>query len=120
MISGLSGFGFAKLYPKELHYTAIIGGGLMLGVGLPCRALVPVQLSRRPAREPQIQAQLLTGGAGKLTFVDLTGLPFWQIALPFAVAIEVLLYAIERGSPWREELGENADGYFPASRNRGG
>jgi hypothetical protein len=41
----------------------------------------------------------------------LTGLPFWQIALPAAIVIVALLWALERARPWRGELGKNADGF---------
>jgi hypothetical protein len=135
VLSVLNGLGYANLYPKELHYTAIIGGGLLLGVGIaisgacPGTALAQAGAGYRDAWftilggtagamafsyfEPQIRAQLLTGGPGKLTFMDLTGLQLWQIALPLAAVIVGVLWIIETVSPWRDELGENADGFFP-------
>lgn len=136
VISVLYGFGLTKLYPKELHFTAVIAGGLLLGMGIalsgacPGTALAQAGVGYRDAwftiiggiagamafgyYEPQIRAQLLTGGLGKLTIVDVSGLPFWQVGLPLAVGIVTLLFAIELNQPWPEELGENADGYFPA------
>jgi hypothetical protein len=137
VISALHGFGLSKFHIKELYMTAAIAGGLMLGAGIalsgacPGTAFAQAGAGYRDAWftilggiagamafgyfEPQIKAQLLTDGAGKLTFAGLTGLAFWQIALPAALAIVALLWIIERASPWRGELGENADGYFPGS-----
>jgi hypothetical protein len=136
VISVLYGFGFIKLYPKDVHFTAVIAGGLLLGIGIalsgacPGTALAQAGAGYRAAWftiiggiggamvfgyfEPQIRAQLLTGGLGKLTIVDVSGLPFWQVGLPLAVGIVTLLLAIEFDHPWQEELGENVDGYFPA------
>lgn len=137
VISALYGFGMAKLHPKELYYAGTILGGLMLGIGItlsgacPGTALAQAGVGYRDAWftilggiagamvfgyfEPEISAWILTDGQGKITFADLSGLPFWQIALPAALLIAVILYVIEMASPWREELGENADGYFPTS-----
>lgn len=133
VISVLYGFGYAKLYPKDLYYAAVIGGGLLLGAGIvlsgacPGTVLAQAGAGYRDAWftilggiagamtfgyfEPEIRAALLTGGAGKLTFNGLTGLPFWQIALPAAAVIVALLWVLERVRPWRGELGENADGF---------
>jgi hypothetical protein len=133
VIAVLYGFGYAKLYPKDLYYTAVIVGGLMLGAGItlsgacPGTVLAQAGAGYRDAWftilggiagamafgyfEPEIRAALLTGGEGKLTFHGLTGLPFWQIALPAAIVIVALLWALERARPWRGELGENADGF---------
>jgi uncharacterized protein len=133
VIALLYGFGYAKLYPKDLYYTAVIVGGLMLGAGItlsgacPGTVLAQAGAGYRDAWftilggiagamafgyfEPEIRAALLTGGAGKLTFPGLTGLPFWQIALAAAIVIVALLWALERARPWRGELGANADGF---------
>lgn len=136
VISVLYGLGYAKLHIKELQVTALVVGGLMLGIGIaisgacPGTVLAQAGAGYRDAwftilggiagaltygySEPEIRALLTAPGAGKPTFADLAGLPFWQIALPAAAVIVIALVLLERARPWRAELGENADGYFAA------
>ncbi|NJM33860.1 MAG: YeeE/YedE family protein [Rhodomicrobium sp.] len=131
-------FGLAKLHIKELHVAGVILGGLLLGAGIslsgacPGTALAQVGAGYRDAWftvlggiagaltygyfEADIRGALLADGEGKLTFVDLTGLAFWQIAVPVVVVIIGVLWALEVARPWRKELGENCDGYFPEGR----
>jgi hypothetical protein len=63
--------------------------------------------------EPALRPVLLSGGPGRLTVQRLTGLPFRPLALGLATALIVGLGALEQLSPWRQELGENADGVLP-------
>lgn len=39
-----------------------------------------------------------------------TGVPFWMLALGSAAALVLVLVGLERWRPWRQEIGENADG----------
>ncbi len=69
--------------------------------------------------EPQLKP-LLGGGPATLTFDKLAGLPFWLLALVFAAGWVLVLVALERWRPWREELGADADGdgHEEASREK--
>jgi hypothetical protein len=55
---------------------------------------------------------LLSGGPGKITFADLTGLPYWVLALGLAAALVVVLYGLEKWRPWRQDMGRDVDGDF--------
>lgn len=134
VISAMYGLGYAKLHIKELQVTAIIVGGLLLGIGItisgacPGTVLAQAGAGYRDAWftilggitgaaafgyfEPRFRDLLSTTGADKPTFVDLTGLDFWQIGLPVAAIIVMALLLIEKVTPWRSEHGENGDGYF--------
>lgn len=131
VLSALNGFGFVKLAPKATLYTADIAGGLILGVGItlagacPGTVLAQVGAGYRDAwatllgglcgalafgyAEPTLKPWI-DGGPGKLTLDQLVGLPFWQVALPFAALIVLLLVGLERWKPWRSEVGRNVDG----------
>ena len=64
---------------------------------------------------PTIKPDLLTGGPGKVTYADLTGLPFWLLALIAAGLLVAVIAALERRRPWRSELGEKFDGIVLAA-----
>lgn len=131
VLAALNGFGFIKLAPKATLYTADIAGGLILGVGItlaggcPGTVLAQIGAGYRDAwatllgglcgalafgyAEPTLKPWI-DGGPGKLTLDRLAGLPFWQVALVFAVLIVLMLIGLERWRPWRGELGRNVDG----------
>ncbi len=135
VVAVLYGFGIAKLHPKPLFYAGVIVGGLLLGAGIviagacPGTALAQVGAGYRDAWftvlggfagamaygyvEPEIKAALQSGGPGKLTFMDLTGISYPILALALAAVLIMLLYAMEKWRPWRTELGADYDGYFP-------
>jgi hypothetical protein len=138
VLAVLHGFGFVKLFPKPTLYGADIIGGLLLGAGIalagacPGTVLAQVGVGYRDAlfvliggiagatafsyAEPALRPALLSGGPGKLTFADLTGLPYWILALALAALIVVALVALENRFPWRQELGKDVDGINPDTR----
>lgn len=133
----LTGFGIAKLSPKATLYAADIVGGAILGVGIvlagacPGTVVAQVGAGYRDAifalvgglfgalaftyAEPTLNPILLAGGPGKLTLDKVLGLPFWQLALGFAGLIVAFLIWLERVSPWRNEIGPEADGLPPVA-----
>lgn len=133
VLSVMVGFGFAKLSPKATLFAADVVGGAILGVGIviagacPGTVLAQIGTGYKDAiftfigglfgalaftyMEPNILKPVLTSGAyGKLTLDLLLGLPFPAVALSFAAILIGLLVWLEKVSPWREEIGPNADG----------
>jgi len=53
---------------------------------------------------------MLAQGAGKITFADLLGIPYWVGAFVLAAILVITLVALERWRPWQTELGRDADG----------
>lgn len=137
VLAAMHGFGMVKLAPKATFYAADVVGGLVLGAGIalagacPGTVLAQVGVGYRDAlvtllgglagaiafsyAEPAIKAMLQQGGPGKITFADLAGLPYWPLALGFAVVLAAGLYALESWRPWRRDLGDDVDGVSPAS-----
>ncbi|MCU0987003.1 MAG: YeeE/YedE family protein [Acetobacteraceae bacterium] len=135
VLAALNGIWGVKLVPKATLYGADIIGGLVLGAGIalagacPGTVLAQIGAGYRDAwatlaggllgalaftyAEPAMKPILLSGGPGKLTLHELTGLPFWPLALGVAALLIAGLVVLERLSPWRRELGENADGVLP-------
>lgn len=132
VLAVLHGFGIVKLAPKATLFGADLIGGALLGVGIAlagaCPGTVAAQVGAGYAdapitlvgglfgalaftyAEPMLQPLLLRGGPGKLTLADVTGLPFWPLALGMAVLLVISLVALERWRPWRTEIGPQADG----------
>lgn len=133
VLAVLNGFGFVKLQPKAALYAADLVGGLILGAGItlagacPGTTLAQVGAGYRDAwftlagglcgavafsyAQPTL-APFLSAGDGKLIFSDLFGISFWIGALVWAAFIVVVLVALERWRPWRDEMGRNVDGDF--------
>lgn len=134
VIAALHGFGLVKLAPKATFYAADVVGGLMLGAGIalagacPGTVLAQVGVGYRDAlftllgglagatafgyAEPVLKPVLMASGPGKITFMDLTGLSYPVLAVGLAVALVLILVALEVWRPWRAELGADVDGDF--------
>ena len=132
VLAVMHGFGLVKLAPKPTLYGADIVGGLVLGAGIalagacPGTVMAQIGVGYRDAlvtllgglagaiaygyAEPTLKPMLLTGGPGKITFADLTGVPYWILALGLAAVLVVVLVALERWRPWRRDLGRDLDG----------
>jgi hypothetical protein len=137
VLAALNGFGFVKLQPKAALYAADLVGGAMLGVGIalagacPGTTLAQIGAGYRDAvftlvggllgavtfayAQPWLATTFLAGGDGKITFTGLAGIPYWTGALALAAVLALVLVALERWRPWREELGRDVDGDLPAS-----
>jgi hypothetical protein len=132
IIGIMHGFFGVKLYPKSLLYGADIIGGLILGAGITLAGACPGTVFAQIGvgykdswliligglagaltfgyLEPTLNPILLSGGPGKLTLDKLSGVPFWMLAFGFAIALIVLLVALEKWRPWRNDMGQNYDG----------
>jgi hypothetical protein len=132
VLAMLNGFGVVKLQPKAALYAADIVGGLLLGAGTslagacPGTTLAQIGAGYRDAlftlagglvgavafsyAQPALDRQFLSVGDGKITFTGLLGIPYWEGALAFAAVLAVILVALERWRPWRDELGRDVDG----------
>lgn len=132
VLAVLNGFGYVKLSPKAALYGADIVGGLLLGAGIslagacPGTTLAQIGAGYRDALftlagglcgavaysyvEPTLSKSFLGQGGGKIIFSDLVGIPYWVGALILAVAIVLILVALESCRPSRPELGSDVDG----------
>jgi hypothetical protein len=54
----------------------------------------------------------------RLPWSEITGIPFWALALGFAAVLIGIMALLERWRPWRAELGDNYDGVFAAPEQR--
>lgn len=134
VLAVLHGFGLIKLSPKPTFYAADVLGGLALGAGItlagacPGTILAQIGAGYRDAlftllgglagavafsyADPMLTPLLFTGGPGKITFMDLTGVSYTVLALGFAAVLAVVLVILERWRPWRADLGADVDGDF--------
>ena len=131
VLAALNGFGLVKLAPKGTFYTADIGGGLLLGIGITLAGACPgTVLAQVGAGYKDAWITLLGGlcgaatfgylepslrpwigeGPGKLTLDAMIGLPFWIAALAAAVLFAAALVGLERWRSWRGEIGARGDG----------
>ena len=128
----LNGMGAVALHPKATFYAANLMGGLIFGAGMalagacPGTVLAQIGAGYKDAwavligglagtfafgyYHPTIKTDLLTGGPGKVTYADLTGLPFWFLALIVAGLLVAAIAALEHWRPWQSELGKDFDG----------
>lgn len=135
-LAALNGLGLVKLQPKAALYAADIVGGLILGAGItlagacPGTTLAQIGVGYRDAiftlvgglfgavafsyAQPWL-SKVLIGTGPKLIFSDTIGIPYWQGAIALAVVIAVVLYLMEVARSWRQDLGSDVDGDFPAS-----
>ncbi len=142
VLAAMHGLGLIKLAPKATFYTADVVGGLILGAGIalagacPGTVLAQIGVGYRDALftlvgglagamafsylEPTLRPMLLTGGPGKLTFVELTGISYEVLALGFAAVLVVALVALERWRPWKSDLGTDVDGDFGPTEQAAG
>ncbi|AMN43722.1 YeeE/YedE thiosulfate transporter family protein [Rhodoplanes sp. Z2-YC6860] len=131
VLAALNGLGFVKLQPKAALYAADAIGGLILGAGIalagacPGTTLAQIGAGYRDAlftlaggllgavvfsyAQPLLDRALI-GTGPKLIFTDLLGIPYWLGAIVLSSAIVVVLFAMERMRPWRDDLGTDNDG----------
>ncbi|HXF88513.1 MAG TPA: YeeE/YedE thiosulfate transporter family protein [Xanthobacteraceae bacterium] len=141
VLAVLNGFGFVKLQPKAALYAADVIGGLLLGAGIalagacPGTVLAQVGVGYRDAlftllgglfgalaysyATPALSGTFLASGGGRIVLTDLLGMSYWLGALVLAGLIVAVLIAIEKASPWRDELGKNVDGDRDLSASQG-
>jgi uncharacterized protein len=140
VLAMLNGAGFVKLQPKAALYAADLTGGLILGVGIalagacPGTTLAQIGAGYRDAlftlvgglcgavafsyAQPILNPVFLSRGDGKIIFTDMAGIPFWVGALIWAAICALILVALERWRPWRDELGGDVDGNLALSETR--
>lgn len=132
VLAVLNGLGMVKLQPKAAAYGADVVGGLILGAGIalagacPGTTLAQIGAGYRDALftlvgglfgavaysylQPAIAKTFLGQSGAKVVLSDVIGIPYWQGALALAAIIVVILIALERMTPWREEIGRDVDG----------
>jgi hypothetical protein len=130
----LNGFGLVKLHPKGALFIADIVGGLVMGAGIalagacPGTVLAQVGAGYRDALftvvgglagamtfaylEGTLAPRLAAGDLGRITFADVTGIPYWGLALVLAGILVGVLYWLEAWRPWRGEMGSDVNGDF--------
>lgn len=128
----MNGLGLVSISPKAALYGSDLVGGLLLGTGIalagacPGTVLAQIGAGYRDAlftlvggllgaiafsyAEPSLSQTVLAQGAGKITFADVLGTPYWAGAFVLAAIIVIALVALERWRPWRSELGRDVDG----------
>jgi hypothetical protein len=128
----MNGLGLVSLSPKAALYGSDLVGGLILGTGIalagacPGTVLAQIGAGYRDAlfallggllgaiafsyAEPSLSQTMLAQGAGKITFADLFGIPYWVGAFVLAAILVITLVTLERWRPWRTELGRDFDG----------
>ncbi len=127
-----------KLNLKPLLFKADIIGGLILGVGVALAGACPgTTLAQIGAGYRDAWFVLLGGLTGALVYGyfdapisaffnesgqrvgldQLLGLPFWSVALGFAVVLVFVLIILERQWAWPNEIGRNYDGLKESDSN---
>jgi hypothetical protein len=136
VLAVLNGFGWVKLHPKGALFVADILGGLVMGAGIalagacPGTVLAQVGAGYRDALitvvgglagamtfsylEPTFAPTLAAGDLGRITFADVTGIPYWGLALALAAVLVGVLSWLESWRPWRDEMGTDVNGDFGA------
>lgn len=126
----LHGLGLVTLHPKALSVGAQIIGGGLIGVGMVVAGACPGTVFAQIGAGYRDAWAILAGGllgalvygyalpffgpyfpsGAKVTYADVTGLPFWLLALGLAMFLFVLLLALEKWRPSADELGAELDG----------
>ncbi len=140
VLAVLNGLFGVKLSLKPLLWKADIIGGLILGVGIVLAGACPgTSLAQVGAGYKDALFVVAGGLAGamaygfndaaitrvfaetgdKVGFNQLLGLPFWVVALGFAVVLAVALAALEQSASWRDEIGADHDGVTDAATMKG-
>jgi hypothetical protein len=143
VLAVMNGVFGVRLSLKPLLYKADLFGGLILGVGIALAGACPGTTMAQIGAGYRDAIFVLFGGlAGALTygyfdapittffaergdkvgFDQLLGLPFWMVAIGFAVVLAMLLWGLESYQSWRNETGRDKDGLMEqsGSRNVGG
>ena len=131
VLAVLNGMFGVKLSLKPLLLKADIIGGLILGAGIALAGACPgTTLAQIGAGYRDAIFVLFGGIAGALTygyfdapiaalfaekgekigFDRLLGLPFWLVAIGFAVLLAAAVWGLESWQSWREETGADVDG----------
>lgn len=133
VLAVLQGAGIVQLGPKGAVFPAVIIGGLLFGAGMALAGACPGTVMAQIGAGYKDAWFVLIGAAfgaiaygymqpllsslntsmGKFTLAEVLGIPFWLAALIAAAIIIVFLIILEKNRPWKEELGEDVDGYFP-------
>ncbi len=130
VLASLHGLGLVALHPKALSVGAQIIGGGLIGIGMvvagACPGTVFAQIGAGYKDAWMILAGGLFGalaygymlplftpyfvGGEKMTYADVTGLPFWMLALGLAALLSLALTLLEKARPSASEIGEAFDG----------
>jgi uncharacterized membrane protein YedE/YeeE len=128
--------GLVELHPKAAVFPANIVGGLIFGAGMAlagaCPGTVLAQIGAGYKDAWVIIAGALCGalaygylepilsifskGPGKITVMDMTGVPYTVLGFVMAVIVAGLLFGLEKWRPWRHELGRDYEGLLDEDR----
>lgn len=129
----LTAVGAATLHPKAAIYPATILGGLLFGAGMGLVGACPGTVAAQIGAGYNDAWMVLVGGflgamaygyvepamsawntgPGKITLEASLGVPFITLAIIAVVLIVVALFILERFRPWRHDLGDDYNGFFP-------
>jgi uncharacterized membrane protein YedE/YeeE len=124
--------GWGDFHPKVTIFPAVIFGGLVFGAGMALAGACPGTVLAQIGAGYKDSWAIVIGGLlgsitygylepmfsswnadkGEITLVDLTGLPFWCMALIAAILIVTIIYVLESRKSWKDELGSNYDGFL--------
>lgn len=130
VLASLHSLGLVVLHPKALSVGAQIVGGGLIGVGMVVAGACPGTVFAQIGAGYKDAWMILMGGlfgalaygyllplfapyvvsAEKMTYVDVTGLPFWMLALGLAAVLSLALVLLEKARPSASEIGEAFDG----------
>ena len=129
VLACLHGLGFVTLHPKALSVGAQIIGGGLIGVGMVVAGACPGTVFAQIGAGYRDAWMILAGGllgalvygyalplfgpyfasGEKMTYADVTELPFWLLALGLAAFLFVALLLLEKWRPSAGELGAELD-----------
>lgn len=130
VLACLHGLGLVTLHPKALSVGAQVLGGGLIGVGMVIAGACPGTVFAQIGAGYKDAWMILlgglvgafaygyalplfapyVGGAEKMTYADITGLPFWLLALGLAALLFVGLILLEKWRPSASETGAEYDG----------